>query len=227
MKNKNKAFTLTELLLALGIVGTIAALSIPSLMDNIHKRINVGHLKNVVHDINYIIEEQRLNYNTKNLDSTDFKDASIIIGQFASTQNCEDTNAECWGEKYKKISDMSEIDVGFNYTKGKAVKLKNGASLYYKINDGTMGPSNTIGSFIIDVNGKDKPNIIGRDLFSFYLDNSGQITDRPVGMAEETSENSENSEETTPEQQRIASCNNGSAPACFWLIVNNNWQMKY
>ena len=38
LKNK-KAFTLTELLLALAVVGAVAALSIPALLENINRKV--------------------------------------------------------------------------------------------------------------------------------------------------------------------------------------------
>ena len=45
LKNK-KAFTLTELLLALAVVGAVAALSIPALLENINRKVLASQLKN-------------------------------------------------------------------------------------------------------------------------------------------------------------------------------------
>ena len=47
LKNK-KAFTLTELLLALAVVGAVAALSIPALLENINRKVLASQLKNTV-----------------------------------------------------------------------------------------------------------------------------------------------------------------------------------
>ncbi len=45
MKTNKSAFTLTELLIALGVIGAIAAISIPSLMSTINNKIHATELK--------------------------------------------------------------------------------------------------------------------------------------------------------------------------------------
>ena len=55
---KKIAFTLIELLLALGIVGAIAALSAPSIMDNINRRVLTSQLKNITNDITFLQKDK-------------------------------------------------------------------------------------------------------------------------------------------------------------------------
>ena len=44
---KKKAFTLSELLIALAIVGAIAALAIPAIIEDMNRRILANQLKNL------------------------------------------------------------------------------------------------------------------------------------------------------------------------------------
>ena len=64
---RKKAFTLTELLIALSIVGAIAALSIPALIEDVNRRLLVNQLKNTVVTVQQLVDQQLIENNTKNL----------------------------------------------------------------------------------------------------------------------------------------------------------------
>ena len=65
MKHTKQAFTLTELLIALGIIGAIAAISIPSLMTSINNRILTNQLKSTVGAIQQLMNDEMVTKNTK------------------------------------------------------------------------------------------------------------------------------------------------------------------
>ena len=67
MKTNKSAFTLTELLIALGVIGAIAAISIPSLMSTINNKIHATELKNTVASIQQLISDQMIAHKTKTL----------------------------------------------------------------------------------------------------------------------------------------------------------------
>ena len=56
-----KAFTLTELLIALAIVGALAALAIPSLVEDINRKLLISQLKNTVVMVQVQISQLRMN----------------------------------------------------------------------------------------------------------------------------------------------------------------------
>ena len=66
MINK-KAFTLTELLIALGIIGAIAAMAIPSTINKIHNNTLATSLKSNVAAIQQIVSDQLVLKRTKDL----------------------------------------------------------------------------------------------------------------------------------------------------------------
>ena len=69
---RKRAFTLTELLIALGIIGTIAALCIPSLMTTINNKSLAIQLQNNVASVQQAIANQKIIKNTKDLTETAF-----------------------------------------------------------------------------------------------------------------------------------------------------------
>lgn len=258
--NKIKAFTLVELLLALGIVGAIAALTAPRLMDNINRKILTTQLKNIVGDIAYITDEQLLNKSSKIIGDTDFSDSAKLYSHFEAAQACSDDKNPCWASDYKKLSNMSTSSTIEIPSNADSIKLKNGASLYYtfgttdaeweadlnkkienelikekefELEKSTMkllplfaaisiGPGSgkydnitkqklaTGGTFIVDVNGIEGPNVIGRDMFEFTISNFGRL-----------------SESTASLDTLKTNCKNGTASSCFNYLTANNWKMDY
>ncbi len=278
---KKKAFTLIELLLALGIVGAIAALTAPSIMGNINRRVLASQLKNITHDITFLIDEQLLNNNSKVIGNTDFKTPDGFFSHFEITKSCEVAEGEtsdCWGESYKRLSNMSEVDITLP-AEGKSVKLKNGAVLSYSygttefdikanpewqlkfdpsdikyrpitsfkllptyaavLKQPTYTPVTSLtpeltaqpwqkfdptlvtpelkyqlawtgATVIVDINGAEAPNIVGRDLFEFTISNTGKLPTTTSSLA-----------------SLKTNCQNGNASSCFTYVMANGWKMDY
>ncbi len=227
MKNNKKAFTLTELLVALGIVGAIAALSIPSLMNSINKRIYATQLKSFVGSVQQLAVDQMLQHKTKDLELTDFKSAAILQSStFDAAQVCSDTttNTDCWkNTEYATIDDPSTKETRVTYA---SARLKNGMTVMYsyrpntgtKINAGKPNEDYSIGEILVDLNGDDAPNIYGRDFFSFYISKRGVI------LADPSVINPKNNNISITNK---AECTGGNYSYCFGLVMNNGWNMEY
>lgn len=217
-----KAFTLTELLVALGIVGAIAVLVIPSLLNNINNRLLVSQLKNTVAIVQQLASEQLVNHKTQDLRETDFGSTGLLSGSnFEIAKTCADPAKDCWKTTaeddkkitYRKISDKTDIDpAGASRA---SVVLKNGVLLSYAtvdVND--YDGQKLIGEFCVDVNGNDSPNMFGRDYFCFYVTQRGKITSYTAGNPNL--------------EQSITNCKNGSsANSCTKAIIGSNWNMTY
>lgn len=227
MKNNKKAFTLTELLVALGIVGAIAALSIPSLMNSINKKIYATQLKSFVGSVQQLAVDQMLANKTKDLELTDFKSTDILTsGGFDVAQACAAGNTDCWKTTtYKTIDDPANANK--NRVQYASVRLKNGMTVMYryspsgtKINAGTPKEDYSIGEFLVDLNGDDAPNMYGRDFFSFYISKRGVIIPEPKYINLQT--NTFSVDDTVK-----GSCRAGNYSLCFGLVMNDNWKMDY
>lgn len=73
--------------------------------------------------------------------------------------------------------------------------------------------------FLIDVNGNDKPNIMGRDFFGFYITPQGSIIDEGVKEGSNVSVNTK--------INNCKSANSMPAQWCFGALRDNNWKMDY
>jgi prepilin-type N-terminal cleavage/methylation domain-containing protein len=215
MHNK-KAFTLTELIIALGIIGTIAALPVPTLIKNINRKILATQLKNTVGSIQQLVTDEMVIKKTKNLSDTDFGNSeSLLNGHFEIAGPCDDDN-KCWASNYRFIN---PINNGAGITVSSEIyskRLKNGVTIGYTLAQGDSNEEpkasngeGAFGIFYVDTNGTDDPNIIGRDMFMFYLTPKGKL----LGIDEERS----------CYDPFFADVRAGLS--CFTKLVNNNWKM--
>ena len=129
-----KAFTLTELLIALAIVGALAALAIPSLVEDINRKLLISQLKNTVVMVQDLIDRQLVDNKTQSLENTAFSNATTLMSSsnFAIADECTEAK-KCWGNenKYKRLSDMDTKAGGGGTTK----MLKNGITLGYSVDN--------------------------------------------------------------------------------------------
>ena len=226
MNYKNNAFTLTELLVALGIIGAIAALSIPSLLNNINSRMLATQLRSTVESIQQIATDQLVKNKTKTLKDTDFSNPTALLSEtnFNVTKSCTSTTAQkdCW-----KIATSVPVNERITYktinggtgtvVAAQSAKLKNGVLISYYLSEQTIfGVTNdkVIGIFDIDVNGNDKPNIIGRDFFSVFVTEKGKLIDYKEVKG------------ITNYNTLKSNCQNG-AGWCLGVIMEDGWKMNY
>ena len=115
MINK-KAFTLTEVLIALVIIGAIGGLTLPSLLGNSNEKMFDTKYENTKQQIYHAVLEQMILHKTKQLGDTDFSDVDAILGKAttifdivppkcAYLGNCVDDTA--W---YKMSAEYKEVD---------------------------------------------------------------------------------------------------------------------
>ena len=215
---KNKAFTLSELLIALAIVGALAALSVPAIVENMNRKIMASQLKNLTLTIQNLVADLKVKNNTQTLERTDFANANMLLNSsnFAIADSCA-VITNCFAPSYKSLEGNP-----ITWTSDKTVKLKNGVTIAYRIweQELTTAPDDPqYGLFYVDLNGVDKPNIVGRDLFAFRITKKGKIV------------NGEQDDTATDEQLlnycKNATGNTGYPTACYTLIERNNWQIVY
>lgn len=168
--NSTKAgFTLAEVLITLGIIGAVAALTMPVLVGNYQKKQTVTKLKRAFSALSQAILMSELdNESTEfwnyNLEAKEFYD--IYLKKYLITT--EDVQFS----EIRKVVTYRYL----NNTKAEGA-IGNNNSYAIKLNDGTFviidgwfdaieGNSRNI---IFDINGLAKPNKIGRDVFYFRL----------------------------------------------------------
>ncbi len=174
-----KAFTLAEVLITLGIIGIVAAMTIPTLIAKITENRTVTQLKAVQSILAQALRAAEEEYGSPEgweISGYNEESAIKIANNLKTTMkvalDCgvEDKNNHCAPNViYKYLNEKNNVNFATDKVYYKIVLL-NGSSIYIRGNGRT---GNTLGMFYVDTNGKAKPNIWGRDLFQFVLRTDG------------------------------------------------------
>ena len=179
------AFTLAEVLITLGIIGIVAAMTIPTLINNYQKQVAVSRVKAFSSIFSQALQSMMQANGIDNLSNkyTDSEFWNGLSNQLKLAKNCDAAeNQGCFSSSdYKrfnpKTGTISSYDTGSSY---KGV-LVNGTSLsvnYYSpactAND-LQSDQTMCGHVFIDVNGKNSPNQVGKDTFAFHIMANGRL----------------------------------------------------
>ena len=171
---KKKGFTLAEVLITLGIIGVIAALTLPTLSNNAQSQANASKLASTVSDLENAIGLILM---------TDSSDPLQLHDMDYTSENLYDKLA-----KHMKISSANAVSYsGVTVPSDTIFMTKSGAIVYVEnkqteaSGDDKKTVDNYFGQLYIDVNGSTKPNKLGKDLFSFHLGEDGILY--PMGDA--------------------------------------------
>lgn len=187
--NYSKAFTLAEVLITLGIIGVVAAITIPGLITKYEKQITVIKLKKVYSQLNQVI---RLINEDPGLDVISGRPSvyvqNYILPHYAgatfypSPAKGGNRNVMCYnpdtaylGAKYANAQ-YAWINTKTGKSSGYISTPFMGSESSIKLQDGTciafgVGYANFGATIFVDINGSETPpNRAGRDLFFFTLD---------------------------------------------------------
>lgn len=181
----NQAFTLAEILITLGIIGVVAAMTIPTLIGNAEKS---SILSKVEKDYSMLsqVSMSLANENGGTLENIFTADPNLMYTQylekFKTVKSCSNTSG-CFplGIDYHNIqgSDIWGQPIDSNATLYKFI-LADG-NLFF-IWDGSAGCKWTEGNLTnlcadvgFDINGNKGPNVAGKDLFEFYINKDGKV----------------------------------------------------
>ncbi len=214
-------FSLAEMLVAIAIIGIVAALTIPVVYSNHQKKAYLISLEKNYSDINqvmslFIVTELVQNISRSYLavkkseaDATDITNSSgrFLKKYFDVSNDCGTTLTPCFAATYSNINGNKSAALDCS---GYSVTLKNGAAICLEP-PLSNGANFTPGQLFIDINGQDDPNIGGRDMFRFEIFNDATIT-----SAYDT-----NTDYTTTCKDSV------DGDQCLEAIIKNKWAMDY
>ena len=169
---KHVAFTLAEVLITLGIIGVVAAITLPTLIQNYQKQVWVNQLKKEVSVLQNAVRTIIATEGVENLFDTSF---------VRSTPDEDYTCFQYSPDKLNlKITGKKAHHYGYAYVEGGTLRyLADGSAFDVDFADGGWScfrPENPLTvTFFVDVNGDKGPNKSNRDQFTFMLDEYGQI----------------------------------------------------
>lgn len=175
-QSKRIAFTLAEVLITLGIIGVVAALTMPSLIQNYQKQQTVTGLKraySVITQAQKLSEVDNGPYSTWEPGYKMSAKAYIekyFLPYFKSANICE-TAAECGYKTGFKNVDGNYFSFTFAYSAYRLPLITNDGIVYIiSVRGGSNSPNEQI---FVDINGPKKPNQFGKDCFAFIRTNQG------------------------------------------------------
>ena len=237
------AFTLAEVLITLGIIGIVAAMTIPTLIVNYQKKQTVSKLKQT-----YSIISQALTMaQSEHGDTTTWEVGGIYDTPTASPNFNHEDAVKKFVTKYfipyLKVSKdfgytrLSEIDYEGDYLPATGIVSNSRGAYGYilllssnvlvRIGIGTgcldneQNPDGTCVTrvykniiFKVDINGFDKPNVIGKDVFNMTFD----LRKKAFGFHNYGS---------STRQSVLNNCKTDeNAQICGYLIFLDGWEIK-
>lgn len=226
-----KAFTLAEVLIAMTIVGIVSVLTVPSVMQNTFTKTNVAKLQAVYAQVSQAVKQAMIDERITDLRDSEYAGCSddydcnkAFVEKYFNVSKVSDNFDDCFATSYKDLNGTTD-DYGGNWDisgEGNAYAiLTNGAAISFDISRQFSGGSRAV--FSVDVNGQESPNILGRDVFSFFIYNNGF-----VGVKADTWSFDDEQDPTTELKNECKTLGGSyGEAACFMLLQQNNWKADY
>ena len=195
-----RGFTLTEVLIALVIVGIVAAMTIPTFIQNHSEKQRIVKLKQIFSTLSEAYMFAVLNngspmeWGIVGLNNAEGAENiyNVLSQNLKVIKNCGQDGG-CFYDGYYKILDGSNYNIiDKNFLNVHKFVLSNGTPMYIQTRSADCSEAlDTIGGVCaligVDLNGKAGPNTWGEDLFSFQLTRTGIL---PRGTIPRTGSNS-------------------------------------
>ena len=179
---KSAAFTLAEVLVTLGIIGVVAAMTMPSLIQNYQEKVLANQFKKSYSMFSQVLNQVLVDndmsvpscYYNQHQTSYDFSAcnevSAVVLKKLNVVKTCEKKSYE--NGCIPKYSGLKQ-----SYLQGFTQDWILNHSKSYVLADGTIileyGDDAFPAIFAIDINGKKAPNKWGYDLFSFWTISNG------------------------------------------------------
>lgn len=194
-------------------------MTVPSLIQNHRRKIYVTQLHKVYTEFSQALVQYQTDRNAVNLTEAGLVSQnnfnSLVADYFKIVQKCDSSLTPCFSENYKTLNGGS-----VSFSNATSYVLSSGSSIRFLVSKQV----DKIGQVGVDINGKQGPNILGRDLFFIAVYKDGTLDDFNGGtgtapLTEELRNNVYNSD-----------CQGSglvSGWGCFGKILNDNWEMTY
>ena len=234
---KKAAFTLAEVLITLGIIGVVAALTLPSLINNYQKSKVESQLKKSYSVLEQTIKMAENDYGPIN-DWAEWDNSEQILNKYflpylkgakvyGKAENWE--KAMCYEPNSIIHSNSSQSDYLYNWLDGAthiSTPFVAGCTSSIRLIDGTCIGINhdcvyNAKKIMIDVNGSNRlPNVAGKDLFMFYINSDGVLKPQGYDWSLEEMSSATKYNACNPK----ATC---GGDVCAARIMAEGWKINY
>lgn len=221
-----KGFTLAEVLITLGIIGVVAALTLPSLITNYRKKETVAQLKKVYSELSQAAQMSVVqNGDMKNWDYslTGEEFFNTYLGNFIKMGSQKVEDAKKAGVVYIKASGEEEVSFTNLYDSGKIFTLASGSQI---IMDTVSNLTTTRQTVLVDLNGFKKPNRIGVDVFAFSVTHNGVQTFKWDDGESLSVKRDREALHNGPSREGYQCNKNSRGMWCAAMIEKDGWEIK-
>lgn len=236
MARYKKGFTLAEVLITLGIIGVVAAMTLPVLIADYKEKQNISAYKKIYSELAQINQLLDSEYGGSwTVACNDFEDKcfrDLFANRMNVLKKCDDSITEGCQASSTYLDNATNVNTinindyypGFVTNSGYSVKFRFHLNGCVTVNDSSLPISDTdklsCGWVQIDTNGLKKPNVAGKDIFFLNFYKNGRIngvnTIRPEDQ--ETWDNS-NYNTTISDADLKEDCYNGTGILCSALFL--------
>ena len=236
------AFTLAEVLITLGVIGVVAALTIPAVISNYEKKVIEEGFKKTYSDLYNLIKRSEADNGTYEEWDYTLSSANFVAKYFAPYINL----TECKGHNGKNKGTMpcfagsdgnfyvwrypgqEELSIVGDYRVSPKYLLNDGRTLLVMVTY-DRGREWKYVTFVADVNGQKGHSVMGEDVFVFSLSNYLRYGDRgkPIKGFHVGGSGNDGDFSATTESIRNNWCkvgNNMGTHKCGLLIQRNGWK---
>lgn len=231
--SKKYGFTLAEVLITLGIIGVVAAITIPMLITKYQQQQAIIRLKGAYSQLNQAIKRSVVDNEEVSgwdFDSPNWFDrylADYISGVKQSWKDLSDVDSI----PYKEISGKRETGLALlrpGFGGSNVYSMLNGVEIIFYINKGAISTKDYGTTIIIDTNSTTTgPNQFGKDTFIFTLWKDGALLPSGYRTTNECTIPKAFDREFLKKGSCLNyGCNkNGRGMWCGALIMKDGWQM--
>ena len=207
------AFTLAEVLITLGIIGVVAAMTMPSLIQNYQEKATVTKLKKCYSLVSQayvsILNDEG---GSDTLQAGDDLEMMEKFGKYLKYQKTCGRNKGCFPNvTYKSVTGNGYSKWEDTTYRSRAI-LTDGTLIMFNFNALGNNSDNFYAQIYVDINGFKGPNQLGRDFFYFYISPEKIVPGGARAL-----------EAIFPDQKFDRNCIQQNGYACAaWVIYNEN-----
>ena len=223
MKKILKGFTLAEVLITLGIIGVVAAVTLPSLQVNVNKQALSTQLSKAYSQFSEGLKMYMTNNSLDEFDYSKFDPDTFARNYLQVQYVCTSRrDSNCFADKYTYIDSSSgqylsraELANSFLSEGQKGYILRDGTIAYISADLITF-----------DVNNKKGPNKVGYDLHRVLINKDGSVGPSIASAFEDPAKRDS---EIKKEFENCKKGNTGGdyGMGCFTHLLRNNFKFDY
>ena len=238
--SRKSAFTLAEVLITLAIIGVVAAMTIPTLIQNHQKRSLEVATKKFYSMMSQAVKQYMADEGVDDLrntalasdnygEETSSPEAIESIRNFVTkylkvAKECDHDANDCFATNYKAWNGGETTYGNFtetaNWTSRRDYVLADGAVIRIGYSYSELPID-----LYVDVNGKKGPNRVGYDLWNMDIFYDGVIDDSRIGPAIRSGNNYSSPHDIR--EVNFEFCKEGLYGQCFGHFLENNFKFDY